>query len=58
MWQSATSAPAEVAARAGNSVHVRQDVYAHCIDGRDEVISQQIEDTLDPNSSTRIVHNA
>ena len=51
LWLSATSAPVEVAARAGNSIHVLQDVYAHCIDGRGDVISQQIEDALDPDSS-------
>jgi integrase len=51
LWLSATSAPAEVAARAGNSIHVLQDVYAHCVDGRGDVISQQIEDALDPASS-------
>ena len=50
LWLNATSAPAEVAARAGNSVHVLQDVYTHCVDGREEVISQQIEDALDPDS--------
>ena len=53
LWLNATGAPAEVAARAGNSVHVLEDVYAHCVDGRDEVISRQIEDALDPDSSTR-----
>ena len=53
LWLNATGAPAEVAARAGNSVHVLEDVYAHCVDGRDEVISRQIEDALDPYSSTR-----
>jgi integrase len=46
-------APAEVAARAGNKVHVLQAVYAHCIEGRDEVIGRQIEDALDPDSSGR-----
>jgi hypothetical protein len=57
LWLNSTGAPAEVAARAGNSARVLQDVlqdvYAHCIDGRDEVISRQIEDALDPDSSTR-----
>ena len=52
LWLNATGAPAEVAARAGNSVHVLHDVYAHCIDGREDLISQQIEDALDPDSST------
>jgi hypothetical protein len=53
LWLNSTGAPAEVAARAGNSARVLQDVHAHCIDGRDEVISRQIEDALDPESSTR-----
>ena len=52
LWLNATGAPAEVAARAGNSVHVLQDVYAHCTDGREDLISQQIEDALDPDSGT------
>jgi hypothetical protein len=30
----------------------RSTVSAHCVDGRDEVISRQIEDALDPDSST------
>ena len=52
LWLNATGAPAEVAARAGNSVHVLQDVYAHCTDGREDLISQQIQDALDPDSGT------
>ena len=51
LWLDATGAPAEVAARAGNSVHVLQDVYTHCTDGREDLISQQIEDALDPDSA-------
>ena len=58
LWLNATGAPAEVAARAGNSVHVLQDVYAHCTDGREDLISQQIEDALDPDSGTPTYHNA
>jgi hypothetical protein len=59
LWLNATGAPAEVAARAGNSVHVLQDVYAHCTDGREDLISQQIEDALDPDSDTlSTYHNA
>jgi len=44
----ATGAPGEIAARAGNCVRVLQHAYTHCIDGREELISQQIEDALDP----------
>jgi hypothetical protein len=53
LWLNATGVPAEVAVRAGNSVHVRQDVYTHCVDGRNEVISRQIEEALDPDSATQ-----
>jgi len=38
----------EIAARAGNSVHVLQTVYAHCVDGHSEIVSQQIEHALCP----------
>jgi hypothetical protein len=48
----ATGAPGEIAARAGNRVRALQHVYTHCIDGREDLIGQQIEDTLDPDSST------
>jgi hypothetical protein len=53
LWLNASSAPAEVAVRAGNSARVVQDVYAHCIDGREQVISRPIEDALDPGSGIR-----
>jgi hypothetical protein len=52
LWLNATSAPTEVAARAGNSVHALESVYAHCIDGGDDLISRRIEDALDPDSGT------
>jgi len=46
-WLNASAEPAEVAARAGNSARVLHDVYLHCTSGRDDTVSQQIEDTLD-----------
>ena len=52
LWLNATGVPAEVAARAGNSVRVLQAVYAHCIDGREQVIRRQIQDALDSGSCT------
>jgi len=33
LWLNASGAPAEVAARAGTSVHVLESVYVHCIGG-------------------------
>ena len=53
LWLNATGAPGEIAARAGNSVRMLQHVYRHCIDGREDLIGQQIEGALDPDSSTR-----
>ena len=49
----ATGAPAEVAARAGNSARVLHDVYLHCIDSQQDHLSQQIEDALDADASHR-----
>lgn len=46
LWLSATRAPAEIAARAGNSVRVLHSTYTHCIDGHSQVVSQQIERVL------------
>jgi hypothetical protein len=52
LWLNASGAPREIAARAGSCVRVLHHVYTHCIDGREDLISQQIEDALDPDSST------
>ena len=30
-----------------------QDIYTHCIDGREDFIGQQIQSALDPDSGTR-----
>ena len=51
LWLNATGAPAEVAARAGNSARVLHDVYLHCTSGQDDTVSQQIEDALDADAS-------
>ena len=53
LWLNATGAPAEVAARAGNSARVLHDVYLHCIDSQQDHLSQQIEDALDADASHR-----
>jgi hypothetical protein len=50
LWLNATAAPAEVAARAGTSVTVLQNVYTHCIGGQHNAVSQRIEDALDAGS--------
>lgn len=46
LWLNATGAPAEVAARAANSVHVLHTVYTHCLHGQQDAVSQQIEHAL------------
>jgi hypothetical protein len=54
LWLNASGAPGEIAARAGNCVRVLQHAYTHCIDGREDPISLQIEHALHPDSSTTI----
>ncbi len=56
LWLNASGAPAEVAARAGNSARVLHEVYLHCTDGRDDTVSQRIEDAL--NAGTGIAHSS
>jgi hypothetical protein len=51
LWLNATGEPAEVAARADTSTRVMHDVYVHCIDTREDAVSQRIEDALDPGAS-------
>jgi integrase len=53
LWLNATGAPAEVAARAGNSARVLHDVYLHCIVSQQDHLSQQIEDALDARPGCR-----
>ncbi len=53
LWLNASGAPAEVTARAGNSARVLHDTYLHCIDSRDDIVSQRIEDALDADASSR-----
>jgi hypothetical protein len=54
LWLNATGEPAEVTARAGNSARVLYEVYLHCTDGQDDIVSQRIEDALD--ARTGITH--
>ena len=53
LWLNASGAPAEVAARAGNGTRVLHEVYLHCIDGKDDLVSQRIEDALDADLGSR-----
>jgi len=46
LWLDASSAPAQVAARAGNSVRVPQTVYTHCVDGHADIVNHQIAQAL------------
>ena len=48
LWLSAGGDPAQIAARAGNSVAVLLTVYSHCIHGRDDLLNQQISRVLGP----------
>jgi integrase len=53
LWLNATGEPAEVAARAGNSTRVLHEVYLHCIDSQEDLISQRIEDALNADLGSR-----
>ena len=54
LWLNATNAPAEVAARAGNSARVLHEVYLHCIDSQEDIVSQRIEEALDTGTSSSL----
>ena len=49
LWLSAGGDPAQIAARAGNSVAVLLTVYSHCIYGHDDLLNQQISRVLRPS---------
>jgi integrase len=53
LWLNAGAAPAQITARAGHSVTVLLTVYAHCIDGQDQIINRLIEHALRPASPRR-----
>ncbi len=50
LWLNAGAPPAQIAARAGHSVTVLLTVYAHCIDGQDQITNRLIEHALRPAS--------
>ncbi len=50
LWLNPGGDPAQIAARAGNSVAVLLTVYTHCIHGRDGLLNQQIGHVLKPRS--------
>ncbi len=41
------------AARAGNGTRVLHEVYLHCTDSKEGLVSQRIEDALDPHPGSR-----
>jgi integrase len=48
LWLNSGGDPAQIAARAGNSVAVLLTVYTHCIHGHDDLLNQQIGRVLGP----------
>ena len=52
LWLNAGAAPAQIAQRAGHSITVLLAVYAHCIDGQDDITNRQIERTLNARNQT------
>jgi integrase len=49
LWLNAGGDPAQIAARAGNSVAVLLNVYTHCIHGHHDLLNQQISHALGPS---------
>ena len=56
LWLASGAPPAEIAARAGHSVHVLLTIYAHCIPGCDQIASQHIEQALRPSQWPPLAH--
>ena len=50
LWLNAGGDPAQIAARAGNSVAVLLTVYSHCIHGHEDLLNQQIGHVLEPSA--------
>ncbi len=50
LWLNAGGDPAQIAARAGNSVAVLLTVYTHCIHGQDHLLNRQIDHVLEPSA--------
>ena len=48
LWLNVGGNPAQIAARAGNSVAVLLTVYSHCIHGQDDLLNQKIGQVLEP----------
>ena len=46
LWLNSGAAPAEIARRAGHSVHTLLAVYTLCIDGQEDITNRQIERAL------------
>jgi hypothetical protein len=46
LWLASGAPPADVAARAGHSIHVLLSVYAHSVPGHDQITDQAIEHAL------------
>ncbi len=53
LWLNATSAPAEIATRAGTSTRVLHDVYQHCICHEHDLTSQQIDQALSTSPASQ-----
>ncbi|MGH3500976.1 MAG: tyrosine-type recombinase/integrase [Nocardioidaceae bacterium] len=50
LWLGCGAPPAEIAVRAGHSVHVLLAVYAHCVPGHDQLANSKIESGLGSGS--------
>ena len=56
LWLASGAPPAEIAARAGHSVHVLLTTYAHCIPGCDQIASQHSTASSVPANGPPLAH--
>jgi Phage integrase family len=56
LWLASGAPPAEIAARAGHSVHILLTTYSHCLPGYSQIASQHIDQALDASTSPHLAH--
>jgi integrase len=58
LWLASGAPPAEIAARAGHSIHLLLSVYVHCVPRHNQITDQAIEHALAlPRAGTRLAEH-
>ena len=58
LWLASGAPPAEIAARAGHSVHVLLATYTHCLPGYGQIASQHIDRALHASTGPPLAHKS